>query len=220
MTELGNSGDGARPAPPDPGTSAWERIHDRIISYHAETNRIIAAQHVAGACCILDVACGTGRHLIEAARLGHHCVGIDQQEWKIERAKRDAAALGLAIDFSCRDMRTLEVEPVYDLVVCLYAMSIMTTDADLAALFATADRALRPTGSFVFNVLNKHAEVVSGSPTPAQQSAPGHLRDFALDEILGFAKRAGFASCDVEMFDVAGIKNMDIFICARRGADR
>ncbi|MGL3107230.1 class I SAM-dependent methyltransferase [Bradyrhizobium sp. BR 1432] len=209
-------GSGARAAaqansPPDPGASAWERIHERIIPYRDETERIIGKQAQKGSCRILDLACGTGRHLIEAARLGHRCTGIDQQAWKIERAQAHSAQLGLDAEFLCGDLRTLTVPAIYDIVVCLYAMSTMKTDADIAAVFATVDQALLPTGRFVFNVLNRDA--ISGA-NPL--SSDGHLRTFAKDEILGHARKAGFELLDITLFDVADTKDLDIFLSMRR----
>jgi SAM-dependent methyltransferase len=206
----------AAPSLGEPGLSAWERIHARIIAYGKETERIVLAHGAQGHFRILDLACGTGRHLIEAARLGHQCAGIDEQEWKIERARQDCAALGLAIDFSCGDIRTADVEPVFDIAICLYALSTMTADADVHAVFRTARRALRPDGSFIFNVLNKKA-ATGPSPRsgPGANSPPGHLREFDENEILGFSRQAGFTSHEVQFFDIAGVKERDMFIHAR-----
>lgn len=198
--------------PPNPGASAWERIHERIIPYRDETERIIGKQSQKDSCRILDLACGTGRHLIEAARLGHRCTGIDQQAWKIERAQAHSAELGLDAEFLCGDLRTLAVPAIYELVVCLYAMSTMKTDADIAAVFATVDQALLPTGRFVFNVLNRDAIISGVNPL----SSDGHLRTFTKDEILGHARKAGFELLDMTLFDVADTKDLDIFLSMRR----
>lgn len=201
-----------------PGTSslsAWTRIHERIVSYRAETERIVGTQNFNTSAQILDLACGTGEHLIEAARLGYCCTGVDRQEWKLERARKDALALRLEIKFLCADMRSLQVAPVYDLVVCLYALSMMTADTDIAAVLETADRALRPGGSFVFNVLNKQALLDRDAQDPLPRS-DAHLRAFDPDEIVHFTRQAGFVVHDLAMFDVAGTRALDIFVSARR----
>jgi SAM-dependent methyltransferase len=204
------------PLPPagGPGASAWERIHSRIISYQEETARIIPAAQAGRGWAILDLACGTGRHLIEAARLGHRCTGIDQQLWKIERARMDAKALGLDIEFRCGDIRHLDIAPHYDLVVCLYALSVMKTDEEVENVFATARKALKPGGRLIFNVLNRDAP----DPSPAPPgSDPGHLRNFGADEILHLLDKAGFDAPTLEYFDVAGIEKLDLFVSARAG---
>lgn len=213
----------ARLAPEPPGESAWERIHGRIISYAEETARILSAGEpgsdspsgAAPPLRILDLACGTGRHLIEAARRGHYCTGIDQQQWKIDRARAAASALGLEVDLQSGDIRELRLDPVFDLVVCLYAFSVMTTDGEVAAVMAAARGAVRPGGRFVFNVLNR----LSADPSEVEASSePGHLRSFSADEIAALLAQAGFDSSEFEFFDVADIEKLDLFVTARAPA--
>lgn len=56
---------------------------------------------------VLDVACGSGRHVIELARRGYRVTGIDVSAEAIGYARAEAAAAGLDADLRIGDMAAL-----------------------------------------------------------------------------------------------------------------
>ena len=66
---------------------------------------------------VLDAACGTGRHTVHLAALGHDVTGVDASPWMLERAgaKNDSLALVEAISQShvIRSRVARESEPTW-----------------------------------------------------------------------------------------------------------
>lgn len=194
--------------------SEWDLVHGRIARHRDEIRRLASKRGSNGPHKALDLACGTGKHIIELAKLGYQCVGIDRVSWKVAKASDDSRALGLEIEFFCADLRTFDTQPQFDLVICLYAMSLMRTDADVLAAFGTAKRALRRSGRFVFNVINREASRKPRSPVHQSIHATDHLRDFDTGELRTLLCRAQLNSLTLEFREVAGIPNLDVFVHA------
>lgn len=116
---------------------------------------------------VLDLACGTGAHLIELARLGYRCMGQDLCRGMIEVAREKTAALGLMIDFFQGDLRTFRSSRIFDAVLAINVLSSQEDDGDFCAALVSARKALRPGGVFAFNVLNAEAR-----PRSAPEALP------------------------------------------------
>jgi SAM-dependent methyltransferase len=200
--------------------SQWERVHDRITTYTDEAQRIADLAQLPNRAGILDLACGTGKHLIEFAMHGHRCVGVDRLGWKIDKAIEQSTSLGVEIDFVCADLRTYLATERFDLVFCFYALSTMRTDEDVLAVFNTAKNALGTNSPFIFNVINKEANDDPRSPVHSSVRETGYLRDFSLNEISGLLSRAGFTVKEACFSEIAEIKNLDLHICATLSKER
>lgn len=98
-----------------------------------------------GARTLLDVACGTGRHL-EHLRLSYDVAGVD-----IEPAMLDIARERLpGVQLVEADMRTFDLDRSFDVVVCLFsAIAHMTSTDDLGRAVAGMVRHLTPGGVLV-----------------------------------------------------------------------
>jgi SAM-dependent methyltransferase len=68
----------------------------------------------------LDVACGEGRNAIWLAEQGWQVVGVDFSAVALDKARRLAAARGVAVEWVEGDLVTWEPPDGYDLVVVLY----------------------------------------------------------------------------------------------------
>lgn len=111
---------------------------------------------------VLDVACGTGGHAIELAKLDYSVVGFDISNKMLEIATEKAERAGVRIRFISGDMtellQTLKKEDValpFDAVICLgYSMAHMTTDKDLTRALEGFREVLREGGLCIFSVRN------------------------------------------------------------------
>ena len=83
---------------------------------------------------MLDVGCGTGRHLEALAGTIPECCGVDLLESNIAYARSVRAG----ITFHVGDMRTIRLGRTFDLVTCLgNALSYALTDHDLTETVRT-----------------------------------------------------------------------------------
>jgi SAM-dependent methyltransferase len=127
----------------------------------------------------LDLACGTGTLALLLADAGWDVVGLDASAEMLDQARAKAAHLetpGRAT-FVLGDMRTVGIESEewrmqnilsdtspfsmlrspFHLVTCFYdSLNYMLTEADLAACFRTAARALAPGGLFVADMNTRY----------------------------------------------------------------
>lgn len=97
---------------------------------------------------ILDLACGSGRHALELRRRGFSVVGVDISPELIEIARGEAAVEGLEIEFVEADLRKLEYEDEFDLVLNLNdgAIGYLENDEENHRIFEVIARALRGDG--------------------------------------------------------------------------
>lgn len=68
--------------------------------------RLVALGAIKGA--VLDPGTGPGHHAIHCARHGFAATGIDVSETAIERARANARAAGVSVDFRVGDAKTLD----------------------------------------------------------------------------------------------------------------
>ena len=105
---------------------------------------------------ILDIGCGTGRHSIELGKRGYEIVGIDLSESVLQRAKEKAIAENLSLEFHRYDARKLPFVDEFDLAImmCEGGFSLMETDAMNFQILASAAKALKKDGLFIFTALS------------------------------------------------------------------
>jgi len=68
---------------------------------------------------VLDVGCGPGRHSLELARRGATVVGVDASEEFVDLARESARDEELPATFEVLDVRNLDHEGEFDVVICL-----------------------------------------------------------------------------------------------------
>lgn len=102
---------------------------------------------------VINYGCGTGRHDIELAKLGYHCLGIDMSSLMISIARENAENRNVPVDFSVADIRQYEPIEKYDAVISLFhVMSYQNANEDILDAFYTARKALDRNGIFLFDV--------------------------------------------------------------------
>lgn len=99
---------------------------------------------------VLDMGCGTGRHLAEFVKHGLRGVGFDRSAKMLAAAKERLDNGRVAL--SEGDLRTFRNGKRYDLVVSMFAvMGYLVSNEDLVAGLRTARRHLRSGGVFIFD---------------------------------------------------------------------
>lgn len=104
---------------------------------------------------VLDCSCGIGTQALGLASRGFEVVGTDLSSKAIERARREAARLGLTAQFEVADMRSLpSFEGASFEAVISFDNSLphLLTDQDLATALAKIRDSLTPGGTFAASI--------------------------------------------------------------------
>jgi SAM-dependent methyltransferase len=122
----------------------------------AEVERAMRMLRPAGGERVLDLACGSGRHSLELRRQGFDAVGADISPELLEIARREAKKQGLAVEFVEADLRELEFEAEFDIVLSLNdgAIGYLETDEENLRTFEVISRSLRPGGRHLMQLPN------------------------------------------------------------------
>ena len=133
---------------------------------------------------VLDIACGTGPHLIRLAERGYRMSGLDLSPENIEFLRERAAAKGLDAELSSADMTRFRLPRPVDAAICMQDSQghLLTNEALLAHLRCVA-RALRPGRALRLRPLHvlvvdrsRAALVVDAPARAARPSAPPSRR--------------------------------------------
>lgn len=104
---------------------------------------------------ILDLACGFGRHANRLAAMGHSVTGIDYMPGFLDIARRQAAEMGIQVDYRQEDMRRLDFEDEFDYVLLFFSAFGYFEDSENEQVLRNMLRALKPGGSFLFDMPNR-----------------------------------------------------------------
>ncbi len=141
--------------PPETAKMPWA---DRTV---AEVDRALAMLKPQGSERVLDLACGIGRHSHELSRRGFSVVGVDISAELLEMAERETEAQSLEISFVQADLRELDLEGEFDLVLSLNdgAVGYFETDEENYRTFEVVSQVLRSGGGHLMQLPNVlHAE--------------------------------------------------------------
>lgn len=122
----------------------------------AEVNRALKMVRPQGGERVLDLACGSGRHSLELVRQGFSVVGVEISSELIEIARREAESQGLEATFIEGDLRELDFEEEFDIVLNLNdgAVGYFETDEENHRTFEVISRALKSGGKNLIQVPN------------------------------------------------------------------
>lgn len=101
---------------------------------------------------VLDVPCGHGRIANRLAARGARVTGLDADAFFLERARTDAAARGVDVEYVQGDMRELPWEERFDAVVNWFTSFGYFDDEGNTAWLASARRTLKPGGRLAIDV--------------------------------------------------------------------
>jgi SAM-dependent methyltransferase len=115
---------------------------------------------------ILDASCGIGTQALGLALQGFRVVGSDISTAALDRARREAEARGLAIQFLHADLRCLTAvhQPPFDVVLaCDNSVSHLETADEILRSFREMRSLLRPGGGCLISVRDYGAMERSGT---------------------------------------------------------
>ncbi len=110
---------------------------------------------------ILDLACGYGRHSLSFAKKGFSVVGVDITKDYINDAVKSAKKNSITAEFIQSDIRDVNFENEFDVVLNLAdgAIGYLETDEENLKIFNVISRALKKGGKHFMDVCNaEHAE--------------------------------------------------------------
>jgi SAM-dependent methyltransferase len=117
-----------------------------------ETDLIVRVAGLAPGEDELDLACGHGRIANRLAARGCRVTGLDAVPLFLDRARADAAELGVEVDYRQGDMRELPWTERFDAVVNWFTAFGYFDDDGNRAVLAEVARALRPGGRLTIEV--------------------------------------------------------------------
>jgi len=101
---------------------------------------------------VLDIACGTGPHLVRLAERGYRMSGLDLSRRNIEFLGERLAAKRLAGDLVVGDMTDFRLAQPVDAAICMQdSQGHLLTNAQLLAHLRSVARNLRRGGVYVFD---------------------------------------------------------------------
>ena len=117
---------------------------------------LIERLHLRGGERILDLACGFGRHSLMLAERGFEMVGVDITPEYVEYASGQAQGRGLNARFICRDIRGVDFENEFDIVLNMAdgAVGYLENEQENLKIFSAISRALKKGGRHFMDIMN------------------------------------------------------------------
>jgi SAM-dependent methyltransferase len=150
---------------------------------------------------ILDCPCGHGRIANALAERGFRVTGLDASDFFLERAREDASARGVDVEYVRGDMRALPWQDHFDALVNWFTSFGYFSDDQNMAVLAQFRDALKPGGKFVLETLNITRLLLNFQPQH-------------------FIERDGDLMVDEIQLDVANARTLTERMVARAGRTR
>lgn len=122
---------------------------------------------------IADRACGIGTQAIGLAVRGHRLTATDVSAASVERARAEADAFGVQIDFGVADMRAASPGQHDAVIACDNVFPSFSDDDEILDALTSARTALRPGGVFLASL----ADYDEALKTRARATAPRVFED-------------------------------------------
>ena len=143
---------------------------------------------------ILDLACGTGKHVQELARYGFQAEGSDFSADMVAVARESAKSLSLPINFYNESFQSCNrIEKIYDVIIAMFSsINYLTDYKDIVRSLKNIRSLLKPEGIFSFDFWNGNAVLKQYSPKRERIVESGDLvvsrvSTTTLDEIAQIA---------------------------------
>jgi SAM-dependent methyltransferase len=103
---------------------------------------------------VLDVACGSGRHVLGLANRGYKCVGQDYTPEQVQIAKARAKREGISVKLLQGDATKLKYANKFDAALAVRILFLLPDDESVLTCLQQIHRSLRPGGIIVCNIAN------------------------------------------------------------------
>jgi SAM-dependent methyltransferase len=128
-----------------------------------------AWEQLAATCAgpVLELGCGGGRVSLHLARAGHEVWAVDVQQGLVETVEARATAASLPVRAVCADIRHLDLDREFELVIApMQLIQMLGDEAERAAVLHRAAAHLAPGGRFAAAILEGLPEDLDGAPVP------------------------------------------------------
>jgi SAM-dependent methyltransferase len=142
----------------------------------AETDLIWRLLDLGPGMRVLDLACGNGRIANRLAARGCQVTGLDSSTVFLDRARADAAELGVEVDYVSGDVREIPWTGEFDRVVNWTTAFGYFDDAVNRDVLRQIRRALRPGGRLVMDLNNLVARLRGFQPSLVETHPNGIVR--------------------------------------------
>ncbi|WMW25174.1 class I SAM-dependent methyltransferase [Methanolobus sediminis] len=126
---------------------------------------------------ILDLGCCPGLYCALMAKRGHIVTGVDISKNSIEYARKEAKRQGLDIRYVNQNYLKLNEKNKYDLIIMVFTDFGVLKPHDRDILIRNVHRALKPGGTFVFDVLSDRDLETKASGRTWEMEASGFWKD-------------------------------------------
>jgi SAM-dependent methyltransferase len=126
---------------------------------------------------VLDLACGHGRIANRLAGMGARVTGLDATPLFLDVARADADRRGVSVEYVLGDMRAIPWTDRFEAVVSWFTAYGYFDDAQNRAVLAQVQRALRPGGRFLIELIHKDGVLPRWLPVNVTETSEGVLID-------------------------------------------
>jgi SAM-dependent methyltransferase len=103
---------------------------------------------------VLDVACGSGRHIIGLAHRGYKCTGQDYTPEQVQIAKTRAIHERVSLKLLQGDATKMKYKSKFDAVLAIRILFLLPDDESVQTCLRQAHSALKPGGIIICNIPN------------------------------------------------------------------
>ncbi|MEV4315439.1 class I SAM-dependent methyltransferase [Actinocrispum sp. NPDC049592] len=131
--------------------------------YQSEVDQLVAVFTEHGrVSSVMDMGCGTGRHLEKLAEAGYVVVGVDRSPGMVAQARRRLQPYAGASVVQA-DLLEVRLGSTFEAVIMMFSVfGYLGTTGELLGALGTARRHLRPGGLLVLDVLDGGAVLSNG----------------------------------------------------------
>ena len=128
----------------------------RLENTSREVDQIIDLLQIAPPASLLDLCCGVGRHSLEFARRAYTVTGVDRTRAYLERARAQAAAEGLTVEYIEGDARAFRRTGAFDAAISMFtSFSYFEDPDDDLKVARVLHDLLKPGGRLVLDINGK-----------------------------------------------------------------